>query len=429
MYRYVLNILVPIGPVLYTAYIFMSRFFVLWAMVLVCGSVLSVPIGTRAEQVIELQDGFLKDSKGILSYVHPTTGRGYLLTQPAAALRALRPLAQTVTAQAWGTIKAATTTSAIPRSQLLLVKGNPNRLWYFSSSQQRFYYFDGTKDSFAILRREARQKPQKTVPPVHQSITIPSTAAIPVPPVSSSAFAYTKKNTDHVIVMDVSKGVQMNVVTGHDSIRPTEECRYPKYCKAEARAEAFSGYLKRSNNTPLVLNGGYFDAYSQPLDEQNYHTVSSDLVINGKMESMYGWDKAWGDGGMIAQKKDGSFAFYYPIRHWVPDAEQIQTAVSNYPLVLLSGTPRTKEQMPVSDPNDYKFWLSVRRSGLGLSADGTKVAYVSTVGTVEDLGRALLNAGAANGFALDAGGSNGLAYQGKAIFTLGRKLASVITFR
>ena len=65
-------------------------------MVLVCGSVLSVPIGTRAEQVIELQDGFLKDSKGF-SYVHPTTGRGYLLTQPAAALRALRPLAQTVT--------------------------------------------------------------------------------------------------------------------------------------------------------------------------------------------------------------------------------------------------------------------------------------------------------------------------------------------
>ena len=302
---------------------------------------------------------------------------------------------------------------------------NPN-IWYFSSSQQRFYYFDGTKDSFAILRREARQKPQKTVPPVHQSITIPSTAAIPVPPVSSSAFAYTKKNTDHVIVMDVSKGVQMNVVTGHDSIRPTEECRYPKYCKAEARAEAFSGYLKRSNNTPLVLNGGYFDAYSQPLDEQNYHTVSSDLVINGKMESMYGWDKAWGDGGMIAQKKDGSFAFYYPIRHWVPDAEQIQTAVSNYPLVLLSGTPRTKEQMPVSDPNDYKFWLSVRRSA-GSVCGWDQGCHVSTVGTVEDLGRALLNAGAANGFArcwwIERFGVPGKR------FTLGRKLASVITFR
>jgi hypothetical protein len=404
----------------------MNRFFVLCAMVFVWSSLISVPV-VRAEQAIEIQGGFLKDRKGVLSYVYPTTGRDYPLLQPASALRTLRPLARSITAQEWAVMKVATTTIVSP-SALLVVKGNPNRIWYFSSSQKKFHYFDGTKDSFAMIRREARQKIQKAVPAAQRSIT-PSTTPALVPPALSSAFVYTKKNADHVIVIDVSKGVQMNVITGHDSIRPTEECRYPKYCKAEARAEAFSSYLKRSSNAPLVLNGGYFDAYSQPLNEQNYHTVSSDLVINGKMESMYGWDKAWGDGGMIAQKKDGSFSFYYPIRNWIPDVEQIQTAVSNYPLVLLNGAPRTKEQMPVSDPNDYKFWLSVRRGGLGLSADGTKVVYVSTVGTVEDLGRALLNAGAANGFALDAGGSNGLAYQGKTIFTPGRKLASVNTFR
>jgi exopolysaccharide biosynthesis protein len=246
---------------------------------------------------------------------------------------------------------------------------------------------------------------------------------------SDARFLFEKKKDGYAVTLNLTKGIQMRVTTGHDSIRATEECRYPKYCKAEAQAEAFSSFTKRLSDAKLVMNGGYFDAYSQKLDEKNYHTVSSDLVINGEMKSMYGWDKAWGDGGMIAQKKDGSFAFYYPIRNWVAEADTIQTAVSNYPLVLLNGVVKTKSDMVVSDPNDRKFWISGRRGGLGLSADGSKLVYVSIVGTVEDLGAALLKAGAANGFALDAGGSNGLAYEGKTLFTPGRKLASVISFR
>lgn len=364
-------------------------------------------------QEVAVQKGFLKNDKGVLTYVHPSSQRTYTLTQATASHKTLRSLARTITPSDWNQLKGTPVESRGDTAQtLFLVNGDTKKIWYFSPANQVPTYFDGTVRSFTFLRSQAPVQRKTIVQP-------------PVAP----AFSYAKDRNDHVVVMDVSKGVKMDVLTGHDSIRPTEECRYPKYCKAEARAEAFAHYVGRSNNASLVLNGGYFDAYSKPLNEQNFHTVSSDLVINGEMKSMYGWDKAWGDGGMIAQKKDGTFAFYYPIRNWVAEAHQIQAAVSSYPLVLLSGAPRTKDQMPVSDPNDYKFWINARRGGLGLSADGTKVVYVNIVGTVEDLGRALLKAGAANGFALDAGGSNGFAFQGKSIFTPGRKLTSVIVFK
>lgn len=370
-------------------------------------------VPTVSAQEVRVQAGFSKTEKGTLTYAHPVSRRTYLLTQAAPTFKTLRSLAQTLSTTEWKKIRAATTTLDTKTAQtLFLIKGDPKKVWYFSPLNGAPRYFDGTSRSFTDLRNQ---------------VAAPSKKQVQLP--ADSAFSYQKEKNDHVVVLDVRKGVKFEVLTGHNSIRSTDECRYPKYCKAEAQAEAFASYVKRSNNASLVLNGGYFDAYSQPLNEQNFHTVSSDLVINGEMKSMYGWDKAWGDGGMIAQKKDGSFAFYYPIRNWVAEADQIQTAVSNYPLVLLNGAPRTKEQMPVSDPNDYKFWLSARRGGLGLSADGTKVVYVSTVGTVEDLGRALLKAGATNGFALDAGGSNGFAFQGKSIFTPGRKLASVLLFR
>ena len=247
-------------------------------------------------------------------------------------------------------------------------------------------------------------------------------------PLSDDRFNYQKNKDTYVIGMNVTQSIHMNILSGHDSIRATSECRPPKYCTAESQAEPFAHFLERSPKATLVINGGYFDAYSKALDEQNYHTVSSDLVIDGEMKSLYGWDKAWGDGGMIAQHKDGTFHFYYPIRTWQQDADKIQTAVSNYPLILLNGVVKTKADMVVADPNDRKFWISGRRSGLGLSADGTKLLYVSTIGTVEDLGSELHNAGAENAFALDAGGSNGFAYRGKTIFAPGRKLATVLTF-
>ncbi|MBP7134117.1 phosphodiester glycosidase family protein [Patescibacteria group bacterium] len=388
----------------------MNRFLALFLGLLLFTTIVPVtPL--QAQQAVQSPSGFSLNDKGTLTYTHPRSRRVYTLTQPTASLKTLRSIATPLTKQEWETMKRSLVTKR-DRSLLFTVSGDTKKVWYFLSPGKPLYYFDGTPASLVVLRTQLPQK-----------------APAPVTPPLSPAFSYTKQSNNQVVVMDVSKGLKMDLLTGHNSIRPTEECRYPKYCKAEAQAEAFASYLARSNKAPLVINGGYFDAYSQPLNEKNFHTVSSDLVINGKMESLYGWDKAWGDGGMIAQKKDGSFAFYYPIRNWITDAEQIQTAVSNYPLVLLNGAPRTKEQMPVSDPNDYKFWLSARRGGMGLSADGTKVVYVSTVGTVEDLGRALLNAGASNGFALDAGGSNGFAFQGKALFTPGRKLTSVISFR
>ena len=398
-----------------------KRFFF---VVFVCALFFVTPlISLRAETSLVAQFGFVKNTQGQLRYLSKATHLTYALPQAKTAFSTLQKLAKTMTPAQWIAYKNATTSRA--STDLIVVNTSPRKIWYVAQATGSWHYFDGTASSWNVLRREAAME-QKTImtPPTSSS----TTGGQSIPQVST-AFSFAKHVTDYVVVMDVSKGVQMQVTTGHDSIRPTEECRYPKYCKAEARAEAFSSYLMRLKDASLVLNGGYFDAYSQPLNEQNFHTVSSDLVINGQMASMYGWDKAWGDGGMIAQKKDGTFAFYYPIRNWVPDAATIQTAVSNYPLVLLNGVPRTKEQMPVSDPNDYKFWLNARRGGLGLSADGSKVVYVSTVGTVEDLGRALLNAGAANGFALDAGGSNGFSFQGKTIFTPGRKLASVISFR
>lgn len=374
---------------------------------------------------ITAQVGFVKNAQGQLRYLSTTTHRTYVLMQPKAAFTTLRPLAKTMTTAQWSIYKNATTSRA--STDLVMVEGVPTKIWYISPTTGGWNYFDGMTASWNLLRREARIE-RVTLQPRKPSMNASTTVAVTPPSIASSPFSYAKQGSDYVVLMDASKGVKMDILTGHDSIRPTEECRYPKYCKAEAKAEPFSSFLGRLQGASVVLNGGYFDAYSQPLNEQNYHTVSSDLVIHGKMESMYGWDKAWGDGGMIVQKKDGTFGFYYPIRDWVKDANFIETAVSNYPLVLLGGVPRTKEQMPVSDPNDYKFWLSARRGGLGLSADGTKLVYVSTVGTVEDLGKALLKAGAANGFALDAGGSNGFSFQGKTIFSPGRKLASVITF-
>ncbi len=388
----------------------MRPFLVLFLGLLLGISVVNIP-SVRAEQIADATAGFSQISSGAVRYTSPKTARSYTLTQPASALKTLRSLAIVVNKQEGDAMKKTKTTNR-NRAAVFMITGDTKKVWYFAEPGSPLYYFDGTPASFALLRQ-------------HLSEQVSVTAPSPTYP----AFTYQKQGDDQVVVMDVAKGVKMDVLTGHDSIRPTEECRYPKYCKAEAQAEPFSSYLKRSDQAPLVINGGYFDAYSQPLNEQNFHTVSSDLVINGEMKSMYGWDKAWGDGGMIAQKKDGTFTFYYPIRNWLPDADQIQTAVSNYPLVLLNGVPRTKEQMPVSDPNDYKFWLKARRGGLGLSADGAKVIYVSTIGTVEDLGKALLKAGSVNGFALDAGGSNGFAYGGKTIYTPGRKLASVILFK
>ncbi len=361
---------------------------------------------------VDHQVGFVKDQKQSLVYIHPKTQKRYTLMQSSSALKTLRSLAKTVSSQDWTALTESASTTQPIHDGLFLIKGDSKKLWYFSSTQNKPLYFDGTVASFNLLKEQAPSL-----------IATPAASASPVP----NGFSYAKQGNEYVIVMTASS-VHMNILTGHDAIRPTDECRYPKYCKAETQAEPFDHFVGRASQAPLVINGGYFDAYSKPLDEKNFHTVSSDLVINGKMESMYGWDKAWGDGGMIAQKKDGTFEFYYPIRDWLNDADQIQTAVSNYPLVLLNGVPRTKDQMPVSDTNDYKFWISGRRSGLGLSADGSKVIYISTVGTVEDLGKALLKAGAANGFALDAGGSNGLSWQGKTVFKPGRKLASVITF-
>lgn len=336
-------------------------------------------------------------------YTQPVTKKMLTITR-VSALRDLQAVARVVTQKQFASLTKAPEKQW--KNRLFVVKGQPDRLWYVSREKKPLY-FDGAARSFDLLRTQM--------------------ALIPI--VSDQRFTYKKDKGTYIVTLDLSKGIQMEVTTGHDSIRPTDECRYPKYCKAEARAEPFVSFVKRLSGAPLVLNGGYFDAYSKPLNEQNYHTVSSDLIMGGEMKSMYGWDKAWGDGGMIAQKKDGSFAFYYPIRDWIAEADKIQTAVSNYPLVLLHDVVKTKDEMVMADPNDRKFWLSARRGGLGLSADGARLVYVSIVGTVEDLGAALHEAGAANGFALDAGGSNGFAYEGKTIFTPGRKLTSVISFR
>ncbi|MGL5830712.1 MAG: S-layer homology domain-containing protein [Candidatus Altimarinota bacterium] len=234
--------------------------------------------------------------------------------------------------------------------------------------------------------------------------------------------------TTHVVKMPV-ENLKMKVLSGNDSLRPKDlsKCDFGSDCVAEAQAESFDSFVNRSHKG-LLVNGAFFDSYSASLNGGNFHQISSDIVIGGLMRSMYGYQNAFGDGGMLAQKKDGSFEFYYPIRNWVEDKDEINFAISNYPLVLRDGAIRTKEEIGSHADNDSKFWISARRGGLGISADGGTVYYVSAVGTVEDLGRAMLENGVWNGFALDSGASNAFSLNGKTTFVAGRSLTTVVEF-
>lgn len=242
-------------------------------------------------------------------------------------------------------------------------------------------------------------------------------------PAYVAPLSYKVDGTTHTVIMDAAQ-VDMQVLTGNSSIRP-KECDFPHHCVAEAQAESFDSMTAHSHKG-LVVNGAFFDAYSQPLDGKNFHQISSDIVIDGVMKSMYGYDTAFGDGGMLARLKNGTYTIFFPIRNWLQ--AQVQTGFSNYPLVLQNGEVRNKEEIGNHDANDAKFWLQGRRGGLGISQDGSKLYYVSALGTVADLGAALQKAGAYRGFALDSGSSNGMYLLGKMIFTPGRKLTTAVEF-
>jgi exopolysaccharide biosynthesis protein len=245
---------------------------------------------------------------------------------------------------------------------------------------------------------------------------------------TGEAFNYSQNGDVYVVKMNVDQ-VKMKVLSGNDSLRPKDlnKCDLAADCVAEAQAESFDSFVNRSHKE-LLVNGAFFDSYSAPLNGSNFHQIASDIVLGGVMKSMYGYQNAFGDGGMLAQKKDGSFEFYYPIRKWTEEAEQINFAISNYPLVLLNGQVRTAEEIGNHAENDSKFWISARRGGLGISADGKNIYYVSAVGTVEDLGRAMKESGVWSGFALDSGASNAFSWNGVEVFQAGRNLTTVVEF-
>ncbi|EKD93457.1 MAG: hypothetical protein ACD_28C00145G0002 [uncultured bacterium] len=239
------------------------------------------------------------------------------------------------------------------------------------------------------------------------------------------AFEYSIDGSTTIIAMDAER-VHMNVLNGNDSIRPVE-CDYPHHCVAEIQAESFQNFLERSHQR-LLMNGAFFDAYTYPTDGVNYHETGGDILLNGEMKSMFGWDEAFGDGGLLAQMKDGSYRFYYPIREWIDDYEEIEFAISNYPLVLNEGVVIDEATYVKQTENDSKFWLDARRAGLGLSQDGQTIYYVSVYGDVVDLGLALNNAGATSGFHLDSGASFGLSYQNEMLFQPGRNIVTAVEF-
>lgn len=242
-------------------------------------------------------------------------------------------------------------------------------------------------------------------------------------PMYVPAFSYKIDGKTHTVTMDANQ-VDMRVLTGNSSIR-SKECDEPHHCVAEAQGESFDSMVARSQKG-LVVTGAFFDAYSVPVDEKNFHQISSDIVIDGVMRSMYGWDAAFGNGGMLARLKDGTFTFFYPIREW--RKAPVWSGFSNYPLVLDRGHIRSKEEIGTFAENDAKFWIAGRRGGLGLSQDGSKVIYASVDGTVAELANALMTAGAWNGFALDSGASNAMYLQGNTIFKAGRKLTTAVEF-
>lgn len=245
----------------------------------------------------------------------------------------------------------------------------------------------------------------------------------------SERFSYLKNGDTYTVKINASQ-VQMSVMSGNESLRhkdlsPPDNCNYPHHCVAEAQAEDFSSYINRSHKK-LVVNGSFFDAYSKPLNGKNFHQIASDIIINGAMKSMYGWDSSFGDGGMLAQLADGSFKLFYPVRDWLSSSISVQNALSNYPLILKNGVVREKNDIPVYDENDSKFWISGRRGGFALSQDTQTIIYVSTVGTASDLGKKLKDAGGYLGFALDGGASNAFYFDGTTHISPGRKLTTVV---
>lgn len=245
---------------------------------------------------------------------------------------------------------------------------------------------------------------------------------------SSGKFMEIVDGQTHVIKMPAAS-VKMNIMTGNNSIRPKDagKCDQNSDCVAESQAESFPSFVNRSHKD-LVVNGAFFDAYSLTPDGINYHQIGSDILMNGDIESMFGYKSAFGNGGMLAQMKNLSYKLYYPVRDWVSDRSTINFGISNYPMVLEAGHVRTKDEIGIQTANDSKFWITGRRGGLGISADGGTIYYVSTVGTVEDLGNQMLKYGVSSGFALDSGASNAFSLEGQTIFTPGRKLTSVIEF-
>jgi|GEM_PF-4861958 hypothetical protein len=238
-------------------------------------------------------------------------------------------------------------------------------------------------------------------------------------------FEYIVEGSNVIVLMD-AKRVHMNVMTGNDSIQPTE-CDFPNHCVAEIQAESFQSYVDRSQGS-FLTNGAFFDAYTLELDGVNYHETGGDIIINGEMHSMFGWEDAFGDGGMLAQMNDGSYEFFYPIRDWLDEYDSINFAISNYPLVLNGDEVISEETYVEQAENDYKFWLSARRTGLALSEDGETIIYANVVGTASDLGQVMKDHGAASGFQLDSGGSLGFAYEGEVIYTPGRNIVTTVEF-
>lgn len=245
---------------------------------------------------------------------------------------------------------------------------------------------------------------------------------------SSGKFTDIVEGQTHVIKMPAAS-VKMNIMTGNNSIRPKDagKCNVSSDCVAESQGESFSSFVNRSHKD-LVINGAFFDSYTMTVNGTNFHQIGSDILMNGDIESMFGYQTAFGNGGMLAQMKNLSYKIYYPIRDWVADKATINFGISNYPMVLDAGHVRTKDEIGIQTANDSKFWISGRRGGLGISADDKTIYYVSTVGTVEDLGSQMLKYGASSGFALDSGASNAFSLKGQTIFAPGRNLTNVIEF-
>ncbi|MEA3304677.1 MAG: S-layer homology domain-containing protein [Patescibacteria group bacterium] len=84
-------------------------------------------------------------------------------------------------------------------------------------------------------------------------------------------FSY--NGNDATMLLD-TRYYDMEIVLGNNiyRVKEGEECKKTTHCPMESQAESFSSFQKRLD-ADVIINGGYFEAYSQSLDGNNWHTV------------------------------------------------------------------------------------------------------------------------------------------------------------